>query len=159
MCLNQMISGEDMVSPLKSECLNERKGVSMDILDFLTNNKVYAPYIILAGAIVLLILYMTASLVYYALFPSKRTWRTKSFDDEAEEYRNKPISGSESIGSIGTRLGEDVRDVWGMGYSDEQINDVLTGRYTLDEMYKMGPEGNTKSPKGQEILDNKKRSM
>ena len=129
----------------------------MDVFDLLSN-PAYGQYILLAVAIVLFILYMIGRMVYFVLFPSKRTWRTKSFDDEAEEHRNKPLTGSESLGSIGTRLGEDVRDVWGMGYSDEQINDVLTGKYTLEEMYKMDPEGNTKSPKGKEILDNKKRS-
>jgi hypothetical protein len=97
-------------------------------------------------------------MIYSVLFPSKRTGRTHSFKDEVEEYRNKPISDSESIGSISMRLGEDIRDVWEMGYSDEQVNDVLTGKYTLEEMYKMGPDGNTISSKGKEILDNKERS-
>jgi hypothetical protein len=69
------------------------------------------------------------------------------------------MSGSESMGSVSMRLGEDIRDVWGMGYSDEQINDVLTGTYTLEEMYRMGPNGNTKSSKGKEILDQKARSI
>ena len=127
----------------------------MDILDLL---RYYGEYIFLAGAIVLFILYMIGRMVYFALFPSKRPkGRTKSFEDEVEEYRNKPISGSESIGSISMRLGEDVRDVWEMGYSDEQVNDVLTGKYTLEEMYKMDPNGNTRTSKGKEILDNKKR--
>ena len=129
----------------------------MDILDLLSN-RVYGPYILLAAVIGLFILYMIGRMIYFVIFPPKRPWGTKSFEDEMEEYRNKPISGSESIGSISMRLGEDVRDVWGMGYSDEQINDVLTGKYTLEEMYKMDPNGNTKSPKGKEILDNKERS-
>ena len=128
----------------------------MDILDLL---RYYGEYIFFAGAIVLFILYMIGRMVYFALFPSKRPkGRTKSFEDEVEEYRNKPISGSESIGSISIRLGEDVRDVWVMGYSDEQVNDVLTGKYTLEEMYKKEPDGNTKSPKGKEILDKKEQS-
>jgi len=130
----------------------------MDIVDFL---RYYGGYILFAGVISLFILYGIGRMVYFALFPSKRPkshGRTKSFEDEVGEYRNKPISGSESIGSISMRLGEDVRDVWEMGYSDEQVNDVLTGKYTLDEMYKMGPNGNTKSSKGKEILDNKERS-
>lgn len=129
----------------------------MDILNLLSN-RAYGPYIILAAAIGLFILLMIGRVVYFVLFPSKRPWRTNSFEDEVEKYRNKPLSGSESIGSIGTRLGEDVRDVWEMGYSDEQVNDVLTGKYTLEEMYKMGPNGNTRSSKGKEILDNKERS-
>jgi hypothetical protein len=129
----------------------------MDIFDLL-RNPAYGQYILLAAAVGLFILYWIGGMIYYALFPSKRTWRTKSFEDEAEEYRDKPLSGSESLGSTSMRLGEDVRDVWGMGYSDEQINDVLTGKYTLEEIYKMDPEGNTKSPKGKEILNNKERS-
>ena len=129
----------------------------MDILDLLSN-KAFGQYILLAGAIGLFILYMIGRMIYFVLFPSKRSWRTKSFEDEVEEYRNKPISNSESIGSISMRLGEDIRDVWEMGYSDEQVNDVLTGKYTLEKMYKMGPDGNTKSSKGKEILDNKERS-
>lgn len=64
----------------------------------------------------------------------------------------KPMSKSESIGDISVRLGDDVRDVWGMGFSDDQINDVLTGKYTLTELYKMKPDGNHRTPKGQEIL-------
>ncbi|HSL46547.1 MAG TPA: hypothetical protein VK897_24145 [Anaerolineales bacterium] len=127
----------------------------MDIFDLLSN-KAYGEYIISAAAIGLFILFIMGRIIYIVLFPSKRAGRAKTFEDEIEEYRNKPISGSESIGSIGMRLGEDVRDVWGMGYSDEQINDVLTGKYTLEEMYKMVPEGNTKSPKGKEILNNKR---
>ena len=130
----------------------------MDILDFLISNKAYGEYIILVAAIGLFILYMIGRLIYFVLFPSKRPQRTKSFDEEAEEYRNKPMSGSESIGSTSTRLGEDVRDVWEMGYSNEQINGVLTGEYTLEQMYKMEPDGNTVSSKGKEILDNKEQS-
>jgi hypothetical protein len=129
----------------------------MDILNLLSN-PVYSRYIVWAGVVCLFILYMIGRILYFVLFPSKRPPRTKSFDDEAEEFRNKPISGSESIGSVSTRLGEDIRDIWEMGYSDEQINDVLTGSYTLEHMYIMGPEGNTKSSKGKEILDNKERS-
>lgn len=129
----------------------------MDIFDLLSN-KAYGQYIVMVGAIGLFLLFVIGRIIYLLLFPSKWTGGTKSFEDEEEKYRNQPMSGSESIGSVGMRLGEDVRDVWGMGYSDEQINDVLTGRYTLEEMYKMDPEGNTISPKGQEILDNKKRS-
>jgi hypothetical protein len=126
----------------------------MDIL-YLLRNPAYGQYIIYAAAIGLFILFMIGRIVYVILFPPRGT---KSFDEEAEENRNKPMSGSESIGSTSTRLGEDVRDVWEMGYSDEQINDVLTGRYTLQQMYIMGPEGNTKSSKGKEILEHKERS-
>jgi hypothetical protein len=129
----------------------------MDILNLLSN-PAYGQYIMYGAAIGLFTLYMIGRMIYFVLFPSKRHWRTKSSEDEVEEYRNKPMSGSESIGSIGMRLGEDVRDVWGMGYSDEQINGVLTGEYTLEQMYTMEPDGNTKSSKGKEILEDKERS-
>lgn len=69
----------------------------------------------------------------------------------------QPMSNSESIGSISIRLGEDIREVWELGYSDEQINDVLTGKYTLAEMHKLEPQGNPKSTKGNAILDKKKQ--
>ena len=121
------------------------------------NNRITLIFVV--GVIVIILLARVSKTIRFFLFPSKRRLRTKSFEDEVEEYRNKPISEPETIGSISMRLGEDVRDVWEMGYSDEQVNDVLTGKYTLDEMYKMGPNGNTISSKGKEILDNKKRSM
>ncbi len=129
----------------------------MDIFDLLSDSA-SGQYMRLVAAIGLFILFIIGRTIYYALFRSKRPGRRKSFEDEAEEYRGKPFSGTETIGSISTRLGEDVRDVWEMGYSDEQVNDVLTGKYTLEEMYKMGPNGNTKSSKGKEILDNRDRS-
>lgn len=129
----------------------------MDIFELL-NNKAYGQYVLWAVAIGLFILYIIGRMIYFVLFPSKRPGHTKSFKDEAEENRNKPISNSESIGSVSTRLGEDLRDVWEKGYSDEQVNDVLIGKYTLEDMYKMGPSGNTKSLKGREILESKERS-
>ncbi len=126
----------------------------MDILDLL-NNRAFSQVIIWGGAIMLGVLYLIGRLIFYALFPSKnKLLKTKSFDEEAEENRNKPLF-SESIGSVSVRLGEDVRDVWEMGYSNDQINGVLTGKYTLEEMYKMEPDGNTTSSKGKEILANK----
>jgi hypothetical protein len=131
----------------------------MDILDFL--NSAYGKMVVGAGAIGLIVLVVAllgiGRLIYFALFPAKRTWRTKSFEKEAEENRSEPVTDPESIGSISTRLGEDIRDVWMMGYSDDQIDGVLTGKYTLMEMYKMEPEGNTRSPKGKEILGNQER--
>lgn len=140
----------------------------MDIVDFLSRITAYSrtgygQIVIWAGIIGLIVLYVIGrgivGAVYYALFPSKRPWRTKSFDEEAEEHRNQPLSSSpESIGSISVRLGEDVRDVWEMGYSDNQINGVLTGRYTLVDMYKMEPAGNTTSQRGKAILGNPEQS-
>lgn len=119
--------------------------------------------VIWAGIIGLIVLYVIVrwigSAIYYALFPSKRPGRTKTFDEEAEEHRNQPLNaGPESIGSVSVRLGEDLRDVWGLGYSDDQINGVLTGKYTLAELYKMDPEGNISSPKGKEILASRELS-
>ena len=57
-------------------------------------------------------------------------------------FSNEPMSNSETIGDISMRLGEDVRDVWLKGYSDDQINGVLTGKYTLEDLYTMKPDGN-----------------
>lgn len=139
----------------------------MDILEILSNisdfsRTAYGRWIIGAGILGLIVLFVIgraiAGAVYYALFPSKRTWRTKSFEQEVEENRNKPITGSESIGSISMRLGEDVRDVRGMGYSDDQINGVLTGKYTLEEMYKMEPAGKTPSQNGKETFGSQEQS-
>jgi hypothetical protein len=41
---------------------------------------------------------------------------------------------------ISTRLGYDVRDLWIAGYTDRQINGVLAGEYSLQELLEMGPE-------------------
>jgi hypothetical protein len=137
----------------------------MDIIDFLSrindySRSGYGQMVIWAGIIGLIVLYVIVrwigSAIYYALFPSKRPWRTKTFDEEAEEHRNQPLNaGPESIGSVSVRLGEDLRDVWEMGYSNDQIDGVLTGKYSLQEMYKMQPDGNTVSSKGKEILGSK----
>jgi len=122
----------------------------MDILDFL--NSAYGKMVVGAGAIGLIIIYVIVramfGLIYYGLFPSKRNWRIKLFEEEAEENRNRLIFDTESIGSLSVRLGEDTRDVWEIGYSKDQVNGVLTGKYTLEEMYKMEPEGNTTSIQG-----------
>jgi hypothetical protein len=71
---------------------------------------------------------------------------------EIDKNSHQPMSPGESIGSISVRLGEDIRDVWDLGFSDDQINGVLTGKYSLEELYKMDPEGNTKTSTGQAIL-------
>ncbi len=63
-----------------------------------------------------------------------------------------------SIGDLSIRLGVDIRDVWMSGYSDAQINDVLTGEYTLGELWKMKPLGNDRTPLGKEILTGKHKS-
>lgn len=57
-----------------------------------------------------------------------------------------------TIGDLSIRLGYDVRDVWMAGYSDEQINGVLIGEYTLSDLWKMKPLGNDRTPLGKEIL-------
>ena len=103
--------------------------------------------------VALLILYVIGRLIFS--FISRAREAGRSFDTEVNENRDRPMSGSESIGSISMRLGEDVRDVWMMGYSDNQINGVLTGKYSLGELYKMQPEGNERTPKGQEVLAGK----
>lgn len=39
-----------------------------------------------------------------------------------------------SVGDVSARLGYDVRDLWMMGYSDEEIQSVLAGERTLEEL-------------------------
>lgn len=63
-----------------------------------------------------------------------------------------------TIGDVSIRLDFDVREIWMSGYSDEQINDVLIGEYTLDELWKMEPLGNDRAPRGQEILKGKRKA-
>lgn len=127
----------------------------MDILDFLNSPyaRMVGGYVVIGLVVLFVVLLGIGRLIYFALFPSKNPGRTKSFEEEAEENRNKPLSGSESIGSLSMRLGEDYRDVLIKGYSRDQINGVLTGKYTLEEMYKMEPAGNTASSQGKEILN------
>jgi len=60
-----------------------------------------------------------------------------------------------TIGDLSVRLNSDIRDIWMAGYSDEQINGVLIGEYALDELWKMEPQGNDRTPFGQEILAGK----
>ena len=87
--------------------------------------------------VALYVVFLIVRGIFRALFSSK----SKSFSVDISEYHNQPMGSAESIGSISMRLGDDVRDVWGKGYSDEQVNGVLTGKYSLEEMYKMPPAG------------------
>jgi hypothetical protein len=84
-------------------------------------------------------------LIIRGLVKSKTHVTEKSIPTKAKVQSGSPMSASETIGEISMRLGEDVRDVWIKGYSDDQINDVLTGKYTLDDMYKMEPKGNNRN--------------
>ena len=43
------------------------------------------------------------------------------------------------------------------GYSDEQINGILIGEYTLSDLWKMEPLGNDRTPLGREILSGKRK--
>ena len=70
--------------------------------------------------------------------------------------QSKPWMMTGSIGDLSVRLNFDIREIWMSGYSDEQINAVLIGEYTLKELWKKEPLGNERSPKGKEIL--RKRS-
>jgi hypothetical protein len=124
----------------------------MDITDLL-QNPVFVKIIIGGAFLVFGVIYILFRIVTAAI----RTRKSASTSVEVGKYSKQSISGSESIGSIGMRLGEDVRDVWEMGYSNDQINGVLTEKYTLAEMYKMGPEGNSMSAKGKEILVGKQK--
>ena len=49
-----------------------------------------------------------------------------------------------SIGDISVRIGYDVRDLKMAGYSDTQINHVLYGQITLEELFGMAPENGRK---------------
>jgi len=69
--------------------------------------------------------------------------------------KQKPWVLAGTIGDLSIRLGYDVRDVWMAGYSDEQINGVLIGEYTLNDLWKMKPLGNDRTPLGKEILSGK----
>lgn len=74
----------------------------------------------------------------------------------SEKPKRWELAGS--IGDLSVRLGYDIRDIWMAGYSDEQINGVLIGEYTLDELWKMEPLGNDRTPAGQEILRRKRKA-
>lgn len=67
---------------------------------------------------------------------------SEAHDVKDYNVSKEPMSSDRNIGETSMRLGEDARDVWGKGYSDDQINGVLTGKYTLEDLYKMKPEGN-----------------
>lgn len=45
-----------------------------------------------------------------------------------------------SVGDVSARIGYDVRDLKTMGYSDEQIQEVLQGAYTVEELLKRPPD-------------------
>jgi hypothetical protein len=115
-------------------------------MEYLMNKVVVFGLILVIGVVY----FIVTAIIRFRSLPKR-----VPFSVESEKYSGLPISGSESIGSISIRLGEDVRDVWEMGYSNDQINDVLTGKYTLGELYKMSPDGNTISSKGKEILEKK----
>lgn len=55
--------------------------------------------------------------------------------------KNIPISKTDTIGDISDRIDYDVRYLLSAGYSDDQINGVIAGQYTVDELWKMKPEG------------------
>jgi hypothetical protein len=82
-----------------------------------------------------LIVFLVILAIYFAV---NKLRQNKSL--QSNKYNNQPISDSESIGDISMRLGEDVREVMERGYSENQINGVLTGKYTLDDLYKIKPD-------------------
>ena len=75
----------------------------------------------------------------------------------ADKEKPKRWALGGSIGDVSIRLNFDVREIWMSGYSDEQINDVLIGEYTLDELWKREPLGNDRTPFGREILAKRAR--
>jgi carbonic anhydrase/acetyltransferase-like protein (isoleucine patch superfamily) len=44
-----------------------------------------------------------------------------------------------SIGDVSSQLGYDVRDLLMAGFSDADINGVLSGRYSLEDLFREGP--------------------
>jgi hypothetical protein len=56
-------------------------------------------------------------------------------------WDNIKIARGGSIAEMSGRLGFDWRDLKSAGYSDAQIDGVLQGKYTLDELFKMKPDG------------------
>ena len=60
---------------------------------------------------------------------------------QSEKVQNRRKMGIfESLRDVSYRLGYDVRDLFIAGYSVEQINGVLTGKYTLQDLLKMEPQ-------------------
>jgi hypothetical protein len=74
------------------------------------------------------------------------------------ETKPKPSEFGGTIGHVSARLGSDIRDIWMLGYSDEQIGGVLAGEYTLDDLWKMEPLGNDRTPYGKEILAGRRKA-
>ena len=76
----------------------------------------------------------------------------------ADTKKSKRWEMGGSIGGLSVRLSYDIRDIWMAGYSDEQINAVMLGEYTLNELWEKEPLGNDRTPLGQEILAEKRKS-
>lgn len=57
------------------------------------------------------------------------------------QAQRRSVTGwrSGSVGDVSARLGYDVRDLRMMGYSDKQIQSVLNGECTLEELLKRPP--------------------
>ena len=60
----------------------------------------------------------------------------KEADEKTTQGRSWPPG---SIGDISAKLGYDVRDLKMAGYSDDEINQVLFGQRTLDDLLKSKP--------------------
>lgn len=124
---------------------NWRKDGEMDVLSDPMLRKVVLPI----GLAIVVVVFLLLRGVFTLIF---RGPQNLGIAEDVDVNSNESLFPGESIGSISTRLGEDVRDVWGMGFSDDQINGVLTGKYSLEDLYRMEPEGNTKTPTGEIIL-------
>ena len=59
----------------------------------------------------------------------------------ATKIRRKPARPlpSGSIGDVSVRIGYDVRDLYMAGYTTEEINGILNGEYSLEELLERGP--------------------
>lgn len=99
-----------------------------------------------AGALFSLVIsvLLAASRSYFLLtgVPDLSTNQRKSAIKAKQEKeslpRQKNVSGN-TIGELSTAVGYDVRDLKMEGYSWEEINEVASGRMTLEELRQRGP--------------------
>ncbi len=65
----------------------------------------------------------------------------ENLQEEPKGKRHSPATGwpPGSIGDMSVRLGYDVRDLKMAGYSDDEIDQVLSGQRTLDDLLSSPP--------------------
>ncbi|MGB1288314.1 MAG: hypothetical protein ACPG7F_17395 [Aggregatilineales bacterium] len=69
--------------------------------------------------------------------------KRKSHDTTTKKKKRREETGfpKGSLGDTSVRLGYDVRDLYVAGYTHGQIQGVLNGKYTLQELFEMKPAG------------------